>query len=65
MSTNTCWFCSGGIEPDHEVKLAIRLFSHVTADSDATVVSFCSPDCRDTYRFGLNYKQKEEPDIVY
>jgi ribosomal protein L24E len=65
LSTNTCWFCSGEIEPGHEVNLAVRLFDHVNKDSDATVVSFCSRNCRDTYRFGLDYRNHEEPGIVY
>ncbi len=64
MSIEKCWFCSGDINPEFEVELAVKTYDHLM-DPVLRVVSFCSRNCRDTYRFGLDYKQKEEPDIVY
>jgi hypothetical protein len=64
LSTNTCWFCSGEINPELMVDLTVETYDHLM-NPRISVVSFCSRNCRDTYRFGFDYRDHEEPDIVY
>jgi ribosomal protein L24E len=60
-----CWFCDGSMHPHLGIKLEVRLYAPNDKSFKDEIVYFCSENCKNAYRFGLDWVSKEEPNVVY